>query len=487
MHTNNQEIFNITSRILESGKRLTFEAEEFLKKRILQLDSKKQELFIKRLLEVAKSCVFITIDEVRRVYEEVSEKSRKIDFNIEIKSGILDYKAVKMENPKQLIKNLTFRLITLRNDIIKNYKLQGYINVNKIPSLTGEYYVIGLVVDKKITKDKAYIEIEDLSGRIGLYLNNEDDYLKHKAEILPLDSVIAAKIIARRNKTPMLINILQPTVIPNKINVKNQDVYVILTSDFHIGSREFLYDKYEEFIHILRGETDDEKIKYIVSKIRCLIVAGDIVDGIGVYPSQEEDLVIEDIYNQYEEAYRLLRKLPSKIKIVVIPGNHDASTKAIPRPPIFKEYAEKMYLDNRFILCGDPAYLSVCGVNIFVSHGDFINDLFATTPGLTQEKVADALEILLSCRHMAPTYGLQTRIMPYEDDPLLIPEDVNILHCGHIHIFDYKHIGKDLLLVNSGTWQKQTKYQMDIGMKATPGIVPIVNLKDLKIHLLKLT
>ena len=46
------------------------------------------------------------------------------------------------------------------------------------------------------------------------------------------------------------------------------------------------------------------------------MIAGDLVDGIGVYPRQERDLAITDVVEQYVELGRRLAELPERLTIV---------------------------------------------------------------------------------------------------------------------------------------------------------------------------
>jgi len=239
------------------------------------------------------------------------------------------------------------------------------------------------------------------------------------------------------------------------------------------------------FIDILNGDTDDVTLQEIIPRIRYLLIAGDLVDGIGIYPKQEKELVLLDIREQYKYLYDLLKKLPKYIRIIIIPGNHDASRKALPQPPIIEEYAQEFYSDNRFIMLGNPANISLHGVNIYIYHGDFLQDALTLIPDIRQENIDKAMEILLRIRHVAPTYGASTRIAPESVDRLVIPEQINIFHTGHIHRIVTSSYN-DILMINSGTWQDQTEYQKINGLKPTPCIVPIINLKNKKTFLLNL-
>jgi len=134
---------------------------------------------------------------------------------------------------------------------------------------------------------------------------------------------------------------------------------------------------------------------------------------------------------------------------------------------------------------GNPVNISLHGVNIYIYHGDFIQDLFTMIPRLSRENISKALSILLKVRHTAPTYGLNTLIAPEKEDLLIIPKEIDVFHTGHTHKL---YIGKisGILTINSGTWQSQTKYQKIYGITPDPLKVPIVNLKNLETIILNL-
>ena len=54
----------------------------------------------------------------------------------------------------------------------------------------------------------------------------------------------------------------------------------------------------------------------------------------------------------------------------------------------------------------------------------------------------------------------------------------DILHSGHVHNIDVQNY-RGTLIVNSGAWQAQTKYQEMMGIVPSPGIAIVVNLANL--------
>src|SRR5438046_9892109 len=111
-------------------------------------------------------------------------------------------------------------------------------------------------------------------------------------------------------------------------------------SDIHVGSRTFLEEKWSKVSEWLGGADE------VARSIRYLVVSGDVVDGIGVYPRQDEELTIDDIYGQYEALARMIAAHPDRLAVVMLPGNHDEVRAAAPPPAsplsIHKRFAQNV-------------------------------------------------------------------------------------------------------------------------------------------------
>jgi DNA polymerase II small subunit len=112
-------------------------------------------------------------------------------------------------------------------------------------------------------------------------------------------------------------------------------------------------------------------------------------------------------------------------------------------------------------------------------HGQGLDDIIATTPGLSYSKPAEAMKVLLKARHLAPIYGERTPIAPEQEDMMVITEVPDIFHSGHVHVTDVQNY-RSTLVVNSGAWQSQTKFQQTMGIMPTPGLAVVVNLATLQ-------
>jgi DNA polymerase II small subunit len=254
----------------------------------------------------------------------------------------------------------------------------------------------------------------------------------------------------------------------------------VLTSDMHVGSTKFQREAFSRFILWLNGRYGDEKMREIASHVKYVLIAGDIVDGIGVYPNQVKELAIKDIYGQYKLAAKYIEQIPDYIEVIIIPGNHDAPRKALPQPAISNTFLETLQESRKVYSLGNPCFLSLQDVEVLLYHGRSLDDITSTIPGMDPNHPEKAMKLLLQSRHLAPVYGGKTPLSPENRDFLVIERIPDIFHAGHIHALGYSNY-RGVLIVNSGGWQEQTDYMQRLGFVPTPGKVPVVNLQTLEV------
>jgi DNA polymerase II small subunit len=178
-------------------------------------------------------------------------------------------------------------------------------------------------------------------------------------------------------------------------------------------------------------------------------------------------------------AAEVLSMVPKHIKMLVIPGNHDPGRRALPQPSIPAILSEGLSKLENCIMLGNPALVDLNGVKVLMYHGQSLDDVIATTPGMSYSKPAQAMKVLLKARHLAPTYGGRTPIAPEVEDMMVMSEIPDVLHSGHVHV-TYIDRYRGTLVVNSGAWQSQTKFQQTMGIMPSPGFAILVNLSTLQ-------
>lgn len=338
-----------------------------------------------------------------------------------------------------------------------------------------------MVTEKREAKQKILLTVEDLSANaLVLVPQDAQEELKKKAHSLLLDQVVCIGISKTRSNLLIAEDIILPEVAQKTRRTADEPIYAVLTSDLHLGSTKFLREAFSRFVSWLNGKYGNKNLREIASHVKYLLIAGDIVDGIGIYPNQTKELAIKDIFKQYKLAARYIEQIPHHIEVILIPGNHDASRNALPQPAISKAYLEALQESRKVYSLGNPCTLSVHEVEVLMYHGRSIDDILSTVAGMNVNHPETAMRLLLQNRHLAPTYGGKTPISPENRDFLVIERAPDIFHAGHVHVLGHTNY-RGVWIVNSGGWQEQTKYMKRLGLTPTPGKVPIVNLQTMEL------
>ncbi|MDA4119948.1 MAG: DNA-directed DNA polymerase II small subunit [Thaumarchaeota archaeon] len=335
--------------------------------------------------------------------------------------------------------------------------------------------VAGLLSDRSSRRGFVELRVDDPTGMMKVVC--QDKVVEKAALEAPLDSMVVVEVSKGRSGQLFTDSVVLPDVPGRKPVASSHRVYAIMLSDLHIGSRMFLADDFHRFLQWLNGGLGD---KDVVNRVKYLVIAGDLVDGVGVYPGQEFQLAERDPKKQYEMAAELLKQVPGHIQIVVSPGNHDAVRQALPQPAVSVDMAEALYAMDNLRWVGDPAYIRLHGVTFLVYHGKSLDDVIATTPNLAYDRPTEAMKLLLRARHLSPTYGKRTALSPEQRDYMVVDRVPDVFHVGHVHTYGELSY-RGTLLVNSGTWQAQTSFQSNMGLEPTPSIVPVLDLSTLKV------
>ena len=434
----------------------------------LKKESDKPEIHVNEEIEKVSE----TIKDTKIKFKRNEQKSNvTYDFKIIQDTSKKSYTSGELEN---IIAYFKSRYEKLANILSKRPELRNYTKIADIDDGMDSLSMILMVREIRSSKNgHKIVEFEDDTGNISVLFSKNNEEMFAEAEKLVKDEVVG--VIANKSDDRNFAfgqQIINPGVL--RIPDKEMDFGIVFLSDIHIGSLTFLEDAFQRFIDWINCEASDEEQRRVAEDVKYLIISGDIVDGIGVYPNQDKELAIKDITEQYNEAARFLGNIRSDIKIIIAPGNHDASRVAEPQPAVPEEYAKALYeLDNvEFI--SNPGVVSLDGINVLIYHGRSFDDMVMAVKEFEYEKSEIIMEELLKKRHLAPLYGERTPLASELEDYLVIDEVPDIFHTGHIHINSYKRF-KGVHLINSGTFQTQTEFQKIYNINPTPAEVPIIH------------
>jgi len=357
--------------------------------------------------------------------------------------------------------------------------MANVIPINRIRrSSVKDVQFIGIVKDIKTTVNgHRLIEVEDETGIITcIALKNNHEIMQMANEIV-YDEIIGIRGQLSKNGDLIVVqSIVSPDISIQKDRHKAEvPVFAAFLSDIHIGSKMFMENEWQAFLRWINGEMGNSRQKDVAGRIKYLVIPGDVVDGIGIYPDQEKELAITDVYRQYEALAEQFKLIPDYISIVIQPGNHDAVRPAEPQPTFEKEI-QNLFSGKNIKFVGNPCYFSLHGVEILSYHGQSLLDFATNIKYLKYNEPVETMKVMLKKHHLAPTYGGYTPLAPEHLDYMIIDRVPDIFVTGHVHmatIGDYRGV----TLINASSWQSQTSYQKMLNFIPDSAKLPIVDLK----------
>ncbi len=457
----------------------------------LENQEKLQKLKIKLGISIEVS------KEVEKVVGDVKQKEEEVEIKktpYENKTGVKILSRTPSPGKKHEIGDFVqmyrSRFIKMR-DMIKNRReLRNLTSINKITGSSQSVSIIGLISDKRKTKNgNLLFDVEDLTGKIRVLVNQNKKELYEQARDIPLDGIIGFR--CGGNREILFANDLYYPDAGLSIKKHSKiEEYALFLSDIQCGSKIFLEKNFLEFIKYLNGEIPNtpevEKIKYI-------FLVGDVVEGVGIFPRQERELAIKDLEGQYSRLAELLDKIRKDITIIISPGNHDGVRLMEPQPILDEKYAWPLYNLKNVVMTPNPAIVNMGakkgfeGFDVLVYHGFSYPYYADNVPSLIDEdnvmnKPNLIMKYLLKNRHLAPTHK-STQYFPSENDDMIIENTPDIFVSGHTHKMDIAYY-KNILLISAATWEKQNKFQERMANTPDFSKVPMFNLKTREIKIL---
>ena len=191
-------------------------------------------------------------------------------------------------------------------------KLRTIGNVAKMSGSDNDVFVCGLVAKKSTGPDSVKIVLEDTTGSLEAWVFEEG--IRTEAEMLLLDQFVMIRIGRAKNNRFVVKELVLPGIPGHTINHSETESFAVFISDLHVGSDFFMEEAFLEFVSWL-SSTDQ-----VAKRVRFVVIGGDLVDGVGIYPNQDRGLVYQTVEEQLRRAEALLSQIPQKHQGCHIPG-----------------------------------------------------------------------------------------------------------------------------------------------------------------------
>ncbi len=415
---------------------------------------------------------------------EIAQQQNKFE-EFKVISNIPKRTPSKGGDIKDFMKLFKDRYEKLKRILLSQPNISGPISSNKLKFMKGqEIEFIGMVSELRETPDGAVrISVEDpfSTNQIQVFSKRKSD--NSIPNIIFEDSVIwiRGKLTKTAPNFQMIAYEITKPGIPvyGSSSLTRNDAepsYLALLSDLHFGNKDFDYPQFKNFISFLHGKFGNSEYKKIAAALQVIIIAGDLVDGVGVFPGQEEELTVTNLIDQYYQVSELLQDIPPEIKVIAIPGNHDATRLALPQPPILREFAQPLYDLKNVTMLGNPTVVTNNTQKILIFHGNGFERIIQRT-NASFKKPMGAIVELLEHRHLCPVFGDRTPVAPEWEDFLVINDIPQLFLAGHLHVAA-TDVYRGIKVCLGGTFLKQSVWLKRLGIDPTVGMVPIVNLSQ---------
>ena len=476
----------------------------------LIVQSPPEKHFIKFLESITNNIPVITLEKVQNEFEaEITIEdgliSDREDHKQEIaKKEILDietsidldipFKLPQEPNIKAFREMFIQRYHQLSQMIKKNISpditiLNRNLQKNKIPH-TRVGVLIGMVQDTGVLHTNRFvINLEDpLTGKTTKCVIVQDPPSFPGYRNIIRDTVVGIIGVLPKNFIEGELTALwgRDIIRPSFRNhhFKPRDTYskVLCISDIHFGSKKFANNLFSRLIAFLNKEIQVEDTFLNPETIDTIIVAGDLIDGI---KHTQNDIQIDNkssLENLYQDISVLFKKIPSRINIIIIPGEKDASQMVIPQPPIDKKVGRSLYSLSNVQNHGNPLRMTINGMRFLIFHGQGYEQIFKDRLKLESHEMIKGMQELLEYRHLFPEYGPFYPIAPYSDDYLVIDTIPDIIITGHLHKSNHS-MYKGIRIVSCGTFLRDGKDNENL---SSLGVFPIIETKTGEIKMLDL-
>lgn len=429
----------------------------------------------------------------------IKDASQKVQETEKVKVKVVySYKEEpKKREPQDFIDYFNNRYRALEKILKQHQELQQTISINKISNKKEKenISIIGIVSEKQTTKNgNLMLVLEDTTGQKKVIINKSKPALFNEANDIVLDEVIGVNGVNAENII-FVNNIVWPDIPSNReLKKADEEKYALFLSDIHVGSSKFLAEDFERFLRWINCDMGNEQQRHIAKNVEYIFIAGDLVDGCGIYPEQDKELITKDIYQQYRECAELLKQIPQRITLIICPGNHDALRLSEPQPVLSKDFAKPMYELDNAIMLSNPGYVNINsssnfpGFDVMMYHGYSFDYFVTEVESLRNQGGYDRADLimkfLLKRRHLAPSHLSTLHVPDTKSDPLVIEKVPDFFLSGHIHKTATANYRNTTLICGS-CWQGKTIFQEKVGHNPEPSRVPIVNLHTRDIKILK--
>ena len=133
-----------------------------------------------------------------------------------------------------------------------------------------------MVVEKREKGNRIFLTVDDYDEEATVLVNDSNPALWQTARRVARDQVLFLETRKSSGKLLVAENIVLPEIPDHRPGRADEEVYAVLISDVHVGSKVFLEDSFQRVVGWLRGEVGDLGQREIADRVKYVLVAREV-------------------------------------------------------------------------------------------------------------------------------------------------------------------------------------------------------------------
>src|SRR2546429_9564336 len=140
---------------------------------------------------------------------------------------------------------------------------------------------VAMVVEKREKGNRIFLTVDDYDDEATVLVGDSNPSVWQTARRVSRDQVLFLETRKSSGKLLVAENIVLPEIPDHKPGRASDEVYAVLISDVHVGSKVFMEDAFGRVLGWLKGEVGGPEQQHIADRVKYVIIGGGLLGGIG--------------------------------------------------------------------------------------------------------------------------------------------------------------------------------------------------------------
>src|SRR2546428_8684265 len=180
---------------------------------------------------------------------------------------------------------------------------------------------IAMVVEKREKGNRIFLTVDDYDDEATVLVGDSNPSVWQTARRVSRDQVLFLETRKSSGKLLVAENIVLPEIPDHKPGRASEELYAVLISDVHVGSKVFMEDAFGRVLGWLKGEVGGPDQRHIADRVKYVLTGGAPVAGSFGCPPPELGFEVSVIFEQVRLAAEVCGWVLADVLVGFIPGD----------------------------------------------------------------------------------------------------------------------------------------------------------------------